>query len=606
MLSKLLDAELPNPTSHASKNRTSPVTPSRSSRVLSSCRLIIIARTLDRAERMLVCAANSCPPSHVTTISLPDPSLSNRAMSCERLFFSVSVQHRATHITQLPLLHLGIKYPELEPNLDLPRLFHTTAEKVEAKNHGIGQAPALRSLPIPHRQVPASLNIVHVVVEGWAVMELFLFDALRILLDEPLHPTEIRTSILPPSAVELNTTSALANYATEAGEIRGNQGKVGKEPVQDRIEKARLLGSMEEGRRPRGRPGNKRLSKIGKMVVILLPHLTTLSNSTPMPYPSPTTHPPSSWLQPRGAQNSTEGFVFKGPFPRRVFERIRLVDCIITVRGTDRCALAWYGSGVPSLAHNIESKLEKIKVSVDHHRGPSCSFVRHRKVLVTSIRSEEVQWMPVVIRSVISPKTYLTMVKGQCSGDEWTDEAIDMFEELARVAKWELMMARVNCYKERSSKRAKRAGSPVPCVELYDTSNKQHAECEAPSFITKIFDGATVIHVLPIVETSTLKEYSDVMFLPWLHTQQHIGKRIPATSQEEVDSRIVLRIISAAQSGLRSIMTNSVDTDVFVILIGMDLPRIRECYFDPSHLPVSSPGHSGSTSGGYRKSPSLG
>nr|CAD7256316.1 unnamed protein product [Timema shepardi] len=32
----------------------------------------------------------------------------------------------------------------------------------------------------------------------------------------PVHPTEIRTSISPPSAVELNTTSALANYATEA------------------------------------------------------------------------------------------------------------------------------------------------------------------------------------------------------------------------------------------------------------------------------------------------------------------------------------------------------------------------------------------------------
>nr|CAD7447289.1 unnamed protein product [Timema bartmani] len=31
------------------------------------------------------------------------------------------------------------------------------------------------------------------------------------------HPTEIRTSISPSSAVELNTTSALANYATEAG-----------------------------------------------------------------------------------------------------------------------------------------------------------------------------------------------------------------------------------------------------------------------------------------------------------------------------------------------------------------------------------------------------
>ncbi|CAG2069247.1 unnamed protein product, partial [Timema podura] len=31
------------------------------------------------------------------------------------------------------------------------------------------------------------------------------------------HPTEIRTSISPSSAVELNTNSALANYATEAG-----------------------------------------------------------------------------------------------------------------------------------------------------------------------------------------------------------------------------------------------------------------------------------------------------------------------------------------------------------------------------------------------------
>nr|CAD7407302.1 unnamed protein product [Timema poppensis] len=40
-----------------------------------------------------------------------------------------------------------------------------------------------------------------------------------ILVDKPppAHPTEIRTSISPSSSVELNTTSALANYATEAG-----------------------------------------------------------------------------------------------------------------------------------------------------------------------------------------------------------------------------------------------------------------------------------------------------------------------------------------------------------------------------------------------------
>nr|CAD7429299.1 unnamed protein product [Timema monikensis] len=35
----------------------------------------------------------------------------------------------------------------------------------------------------------------------------------------PVHPTEIRTSISSSSAVELNTTSALANYTTEAGVI---------------------------------------------------------------------------------------------------------------------------------------------------------------------------------------------------------------------------------------------------------------------------------------------------------------------------------------------------------------------------------------------------
>nr|CAD7261893.1 unnamed protein product [Timema shepardi] len=35
--------------------------------------------------------------------------------------------------------------------------------------------------------------------------------------NHPVHPTKIRTSISPSSAVELNTTSALANYATEAG-----------------------------------------------------------------------------------------------------------------------------------------------------------------------------------------------------------------------------------------------------------------------------------------------------------------------------------------------------------------------------------------------------
>nr|CAD7568698.1 unnamed protein product [Timema californicum] len=36
----------------------------------------------------------------------------------------------------------------------------------------------------------------------------------------PVHPTEILTSISPSSAVELNTTSALANYTIEAGYVK--------------------------------------------------------------------------------------------------------------------------------------------------------------------------------------------------------------------------------------------------------------------------------------------------------------------------------------------------------------------------------------------------
>nr|CAD7196090.1 unnamed protein product [Timema douglasi] len=48
----------------------------------------------------------------------------------------------------------------------------------------------------------------------------------------PVHPTEIRTLISPSTAVELNTTSALANYATEAEEMYANlreEGENGKQ-----------------------------------------------------------------------------------------------------------------------------------------------------------------------------------------------------------------------------------------------------------------------------------------------------------------------------------------------------------------------------------------
>nr|CAD7395886.1 unnamed protein product [Timema cristinae] len=48
----------------------------------------------------------------------------------------------------------------------------------------------------------------------------------NIMLTLTVHPTEIRTSISPSSEVELNTSSALVNYATEVGQITSKVGTV--------------------------------------------------------------------------------------------------------------------------------------------------------------------------------------------------------------------------------------------------------------------------------------------------------------------------------------------------------------------------------------------
>nr|CAD7445267.1 unnamed protein product [Timema bartmani] len=60
----------------------------------------------------------------------------------------------------------------------------------------------------------------------------------------PVHPTEIRTSISPSSAVELNTTSALVNYATEAVPSRGREDK----------RRCRCVPQAHYGRRAYARP----------------------------------------------------------------------------------------------------------------------------------------------------------------------------------------------------------------------------------------------------------------------------------------------------------------------------------------------------------------
>nr|CAD7202528.1 unnamed protein product [Timema douglasi] len=52
--------------------------------------------------------------------------------------------------------------------------------------------------------------------ERYSVLSMDIGDTYTVSFCHQVHPTEIRTSISPSSAVELNTTRALANYATEA------------------------------------------------------------------------------------------------------------------------------------------------------------------------------------------------------------------------------------------------------------------------------------------------------------------------------------------------------------------------------------------------------
>lgn len=56
---------------------------------------------------------------------------------------------------------------------------------------------------------------------------------------------------------------------------------------------------------------------------------------------------------------------------------------------------------------------------------------------------------------------------------EWSEQAIDKFEELAQVAQWNKLTARVNGYLLRQKVRAKRGNSPVPDVDLYDIKDDQ-------------------------------------------------------------------------------------------------------------------------------------
>ncbi|KAL3274310.1 hypothetical protein HHI36_015713 [Cryptolaemus montrouzieri] len=58
--------------------------------------------------------------------------------------------------------------------------------------------------------------------------------------------------------------------------------------------------------------------------------------------------------------------------------------------------------------------------------------------------------------------------------EEWSEEAVDKFEEWTHVAQWKKLSAKINGYCVREKKRADgREGSPVPGVDLYDCNNEK-------------------------------------------------------------------------------------------------------------------------------------
>ncbi|XP_060522756.1 tudor and KH domain-containing protein homolog isoform X2 [Cylas formicarius] len=61
-------------------------------------------------------------------------------------------------------------------------------------------------------------------------------------------------------------------------------------------------------------------------------------------------------------------------------------------------------------------------------------------------------------------------------GESWSEEAIDQFEEWTHVAQWKKLSARINGYSVKEKMRAKREGSPIPGVDLFNVSDNQDVD----------------------------------------------------------------------------------------------------------------------------------
>lgn len=123
----------------------------------------------------------------------------------------------------------------------------------------------------------------------------------------------------------------------------------------------------------------------------------------------------------------------------------------------------WYRAEIVSIKTNNEDKKMAQLYYVDYGDTDD--------VPLTEIYELRTDFLRLRFQAI---ECYLARIKPK-EGD-WTFDAADSFDELTHLAQWKKLRARVNGYRERDSSpygRAKREGSPIPGVDLYDVNNSE-------------------------------------------------------------------------------------------------------------------------------------
>nr|CAD7263525.1 unnamed protein product [Timema shepardi] len=150
-------------------------------------------------------------PVHPTEIRTHLPVLS-----------SLAPHDKRTHAPRCNILAVGTTSPDAESYVTDRAPIETQSRRDNAGQNSIADTKKHSGEECGRSKVPLFVSASHVELEE--VNPHLRGGRVENHLEKttPSSPTEIRTSIAPSSAVELNTTSVLANYTTEAGQKKVN------------------------------------------------------------------------------------------------------------------------------------------------------------------------------------------------------------------------------------------------------------------------------------------------------------------------------------------------------------------------------------------------